>query len=239
MGTRISGELGYQYGEEGLPEGTIELKLTGTAGQSLGAFLSPGIRMILTGEANDYVGKGMSGGEIIVRPPAKRGFVPHKNVIVGNTVLYGASGGHLFINGCAGERFAVRNSGAIALVEGIGDHGCEYMTNGTVIILGGTGKNFGAGMTGGVAYVLDWYDSFPTRYNPELIKHERISAPEEITLLQSLIYRHLEETESQRAWEILADWPGHLAKFWKVSPKSGPPKPVETVLIAADTASPV
>ena len=239
VGTRISGELGYQYGEEGLPEGTIELKLTGTAGQSLGAFLSPGIRMILTGEANDYVGKGMSGGEIIVRPPAKRGFVSHKNVIVGNTVLYGASGGHLFINGCAGERFAVRNSGAIALVEGIGDHGCEYMTNGTVIILGGTGKNFGAGMTGGVAYVLDWYDSFPTRYNPELIKHERISAPEEITLLQSLIYRHLEETESQRAWEILADWPGHLAKFWKVSPKSGPPKPVETVLIAADTASPV
>ena len=240
IGTRVSGELGYQYGEEGLPEGTIELKLTGTAGQSLGAFLSPGIRIILTGEANDYVGKGMSGGEIIVRPPTKRGFLPHKNVIVGNTVLYGASGGHLFINGRAGERFAVRNSGAIALVEGIGDHGCEYMTNGTVIILGGTGKNFGAGMTGGVAYVLDWNDNFPKRYNPELIKHERLSAPEEITLVQSLIYRHLEQTESQRAWEILADWPGHLAKFWKVSPISAPPKTeAAKPLIAAETAAPI
>ncbi len=232
VGTRVSGELGYQYGEEGLPEGTIELKLTGTAGQSLGAFLSPGIRMVLTGEANDYVGKGMSGGEIIVRPPAKRGFIPQDNVIVGNTVLYGASGGHLFVNGRAGERFAVRNSGGIAVVEGIGDHGCEYMTNGTVIILGGTGKNFGAGMTGGVAYVLDQHDQFPGRYNPELIKHERLSEPAEITFIQSLIYRHLEETESQRAWEILADWPGHLAKFWKVSPIAAPPKPAVEAPVA-------
>jgi len=240
IGTRVSGELGYQYGEEGLPEGTIELKLIGTAGQSFGAFLSPGIRMILTGEANDYVGKGMSGGEIVVRPPAKRGFVPQDNVIVGNTVLYGASGGYLFINGRAGERFAVRNSGATAVVEGIGDHGCEYMTNGTVIILGGTGKNFGAGMTGGVAYVLDLEDSFPIRYNPELIKHERMEAAEEKTFVQSMIYRHLEQTESQRAWEILADWPGHLEKFWKVSSRTAPPKNTASEpLIAAETSKPI
>jgi glutamate synthase domain-containing protein 2/glutamate synthase domain-containing protein 1/glutamate synthase domain-containing protein 3 len=155
IGTKVSGEIGYQHGAEGLPEGTLTLNLTGTAGQSFGAFLTSGIRMVLSGEANDYVGKGMSGGEIIVRPPADHTYKPHENSIVGNTCLYGATGGKLFANGRAGERFAVRNSGATAVVEGVGDHGCEYMTGGTVVVLGRTGKNFGAGMTGGIAYVLD------------------------------------------------------------------------------------
>ncbi|HEY5893478.1 MAG TPA: glutamate synthase large subunit [Chthoniobacterales bacterium] len=220
LGTRVSGEIGYQYGEAGLPEGTIELNFAGSAGQGLGTFLAPGIRIVLTGEANDYVGKGMSGGEIVVRPPARRGFAPQDNVIAGNTVMYGATGGGLFLNGRAGERFAVRNSGGVAVVEGIGDHGCEYMTGGTVVVLGPTGKNFGAGMTGGVAYVLDLEDKFPERYNAELIVHERITSPEELVLVRSLIYRHLEQTESPRAWEILADWPSFLEKFWKVHPVS-------------------
>ncbi len=236
VGTRVSGEIGYQWGEAGLPERSIELKLTGSAGQSLGAFLSPGIRIILTGEANDYVGKGMSGGEIIVRPPAKRGFVAHDNVIVGNTLLYGASGGIFFANGRAGERFAVRNSGATAVVEGIGDHGCEYMTNGVVIVLGSTGKNFGAGMTGGVAYVLDLAEKFATRINPELIVLERLEETADLDLVKGLVYRHLEETESEYAREILADWPRFQAKFWKVCPKTVPSKVVEPELKPAAAA---
>jgi len=236
VGTRVSGEIGYQWGEAGLPERSIELKLTGSAGQSLGAFLSPGIRIILTGEANDYVGKGMSGGEIIVRPPAKRGFVAHDNVIVGNTLLYGASGGIFFANGRAGERFDVRNSGATAVVEGIGDHGCEYMTNGVVIVLGSTGKNFGAGMTGGVAYVLDLAEKFATRINPELIVLERLEETADLDLVKGLVYRHLEETESEYAREILADWPRFQAKFWKVCPKTVPSKVVEPELKPAAAA---
>jgi glutamate synthase domain-containing protein 3 len=166
--------------------------------------------MILTGEANDYVGKGMCGGEIIVRPVADAKFVPHENSIIGNTCLYGATAGTLFACGRAGERFAVRNSGAVAVVEGVGDHCCEYMTGGTVAVLGRTGKNFGAGMTGGQGFVLDLENRFEALYNNGLIVIERLTEEDE-KLLQGLIYRHLEATESKRAKEILGDWANSAA----------------------------
>lgn len=234
VATKVSGEIGYQYGMEGLPEGTIELRLYGSAGQSLGAFLSPGIRLILNGEANDYVGKGMSGGEIILRPRPSRLYVPSENIIAGNTVMYGATNGALYANGRVGERFCVRNSGATAVVEGVGDHGCEYMTNGCVVVLGPTGKNFGAGMTGGLAYVLDMEDKFSERYNPQLIVPARLSDTADIAHLQSLIYLHLERTESELAREILANWPAYESKFWKVSP-AVPDAPASPVKATAET----
>jgi len=237
VGAKVSGEIGYQYGEIGLPEGTLGLKLSGSAGQSFGAFLAPGIRLALEGEANDYVGKGMSGGEIIVKPPAEHKFLAADNSIVGNTCLYGATGGALLANGRAGERFGVRNSGAIAVVEGIGDHGCEYMTGGVVVILGKTGKNFGAGMTGGAAYVLDQADVFSNLYNPGLVVIERLTEDDK-TAVQQLIYRHLEATESARAREILADWQKFAGAFWKVKPKPAAGKPAE-VKPAAAPAAPV
>ncbi|MEY2599799.1 MAG: glutamate synthase large subunit, partial [Verrucomicrobiota bacterium] len=205
VGTKVSGEIGYQWGDAGLPEGTLELLLEGSAGQSFGAFLAPGVRLVLTGEANDYVGKGMSGGEITVRPPAKHRFAPHANSIIGNTCLYGATGGRLFANGRGGERFAVRNSGAVAVVEGIGDHGCEYMTGGTIVILGDTGKNFGAGMTGGSAFVYDINQKFADLYNPGLVAIERLTE-ESGAILQALIQKHLALTGSARAREILENW---------------------------------
>jgi len=217
VGTKLSGEIAYLRGEQGLREGTIDLKLQGSAGQSLGAFLSPGIKITLVGEANDYVGKGMSGGEIIVRPPPNRIFTAHENSIIGNTCLYGATGGQFFAAGRAGERFAVRNSGVVAVIEGVGDHGCEYMTGGRVVVLGRTGKNFGAGMTGGLAYVLDLEDGFSRNLNRELVTAERIME-EDALLLKGLIYQHLEKTESQRAREILADWGSFQPKFWRIHP---------------------
>ena len=233
VGTQVSGEIGYQYGEEGLPEGTIELRFNGSSGQSFGTFLAPGVRLILTGEANDYVGKGMSGGEIVIKAIPERKYTPHDCIVLGNTVMYGATGGALFANGRGGERFCVRNSGGTAVVEGAGDHCCEYMTNGTVVILGATGKNFGAGMTGGVSYVLDLEDEFLNRYNPQLITPSRLEAEEDVTALKGLIYKHLECTESEIAREILADWPTYAAKFWKVSPTVPAAKPVAP---AADKA---
>ncbi len=226
IGTQVSGEIGYQWGEEGIPAGTIELRLTGSAGQSLGAFLAPGVRLVLTGEANDYVGKSMSGGEIILKPRPLRKFVPQDCMILGNTVLYGATGGHLFANGRAGERFCVRNSGGTAVVEGVGDHGCEYMTNGTVVILGPTGKNFGAGMTGGVAYVLDLADQFEQLYNPQLVTPARVSDPADVRVLQQLIQQHLTHTGSDRARQVLSAWHEFLPKFWKVSPTVPEAKPL-------------
>jgi glutamate synthase domain-containing protein 2/glutamate synthase domain-containing protein 1/glutamate synthase domain-containing protein 3 len=226
VGAKVSGEIGYQHGAKGLPEGTLELKLEGSAGQSFGVFLAPGLRLILEGEANDYVGKGMSGGEIIVKPPADRAFVPHENAIVGNTCLYGATNGQLYANGRAGERFAVRNSGAVSVVEGVGDHGCEYMTGGTIVILGQTGKNFGAGMTGGQAFVLDLDDRFSELYNPGMVGIERLSE-EDKGVVQQLIYKHLEATESIRAREILADWPKFAGTFWTVRPKTPTARPSE------------
>jgi glutamate synthase (ferredoxin) len=166
VGARLSGQLAKRYGNAGLPAGSVVVELEGTAGQSLGAFLCNGIHLHLTGQANDYVGKGLGGGEIVLRPQAKTQYTWHENVILGNTALYGATGGALFAAGRAGERFAVRNSGANAVVEGVGDHGCEYMTGGVVVILGETGRNFGAGMTGGLAYVYDPADVLPRPLQP-------------------------------------------------------------------------
>ena len=218
VGAQLSGEIAYRYGDEGLPDGTLELDLLGTAGQSLGAFLVKGVRIILTGESNDYVGKGMSGGEIALLPPPAGKFDPAKNAICGNTVLYGATGGSLFVRGRAGERFAVRNSGGTAVVEGIGDHGCEYMTNGLVIVLGDTGKNFAAGMSGGLAYVLDEENLFEQRCNKSMVSLHRLSVPEEIKNVRGQIYRHLELTESARAKAILDNWAKYEPLFWKVLP---------------------
>ena len=225
VGTQVSGEIGYQYGEEGLPEGTVNLRFAGSSGQSFGAFLAPGVKLILTGEANDYVGKGMSGGEIIIKAISPRKYTPQDCIILGNTVMYGATGGALYANGRGGERFCVRNSGATAVVEGVGDHCCEYMTNGTVVVLGATGKNFGAGMTGGVAYVLDMEDAFLERYNPQLITPARLEAEEDVNTLKAFIYQHIERTESEKARDILADWPKYADKFWKVSPTVPAAKP--------------
>jgi len=225
IGTKLSGEIAYLHGDHGLPEGTITLQLRGSAGQSFGTFLCGGVKMVLTGEANDYVGKGMCGGEIIIRPASDVPFKSHENSILGNTVMYGASGGSLFAAGIAGERFCVRNSGGTAVVEGIGDHGCEYMTNGTVVVLGWTGKNFGAGMSGGIAFIWNVSGNFEKLYNPEMITAEPLSDQEDTNLVKSLIYRHLENTDSTRAREILADWDTHQAKFLKVRPTAPPAPP--------------
>jgi len=226
VGGKLSGEIAYLWGEQGLPEGTIELKLSGSAGQSFGAFLTRGVKLILTGEANDYVGKGMGGGEIIIKPFAERKYVARDNSIIGNTCLYGATGGEFFAAGRAGERFAVRNSGVSAVIEGVGDHGCEYMTRGTVMILGPTGKNFGAGMTGGVAYVLDQDSALKRNLNPELVLMEPLTDETDEILVKELIYKHLERTESELAKEILADWAAFQQKFRKVRPIYVPPAPV-------------
>jgi len=226
VGTQVSGEIGYQWGEEGIASGTVELKLTGSAGQSFGAFLSPGVRLLLTGEANDYVGKTMSGGEIVIKPESDSLFAPHEAMIIGNTVMYGATGGRLFANGRAGERFCVRNSGGTAVVEGIGDHGCEYMTNGTVVVLGRTGKNFGAGMTGGAAYILDLENRFERLYNNQLISIARLASDSDIAALRALIQEHLDLTGSPRAAEILTSWEKFQPLFWKVSPSVPAAKPV-------------
>ena len=219
VGARVAGEIAHRYRQEGLPEGSIELRFTGSAGQSFGAFCYTGLRLILTGEANDYVAKGMGGGEVAVRPPENSRFVSHENVLMGNTVLYGATGGSLFAAGRAGERFAVRNSGGKAVVEGVGDHGCEYMTEGIVVILGETGRNFGAGMSNGIAYVLDEDGHFPSKLNPEMIAIKRVGE-EDIEILRTLIQRHVQLTESQRGRKILKHWDRFRPLFWKVAPHS-------------------
>jgi len=220
IGTKLSGEIAGVHGNHGLPAGTIDVQLRGSAGQSFGTFLVSGVRLTLTGEANDYVGKGMCGGEIIIRPNSDRKFTPADNSIMGNTVMYGATGGHLFANGRGGERFCVRNSGGTAVVEGVGDHGCEYMTNGTVVILGSTGKNFGAGMSGGVAYILDLEGEFEKLYNKEMIEVVPLERDEDVTLVKSLIFSHIEATESDRGKEVLANWETYCGKFHKVQPKT-------------------
>ncbi|MCS1410829.1 MAG: Glutamate synthase [NADPH] large chain [Verrucomicrobia subdivision 3 bacterium] len=225
IGTKVSGLIGYTYGDKGLEEGAIDLTLHGSAGQGLATFLAAGIRIKLFGEANDYVAKGMSGGEVIIRPPENCGFAWSENIIIGNTVMYGATGGRLFAAGKAGERFCVRNSGGTAVVEGVGDHGCEYMTGGIVVILGSTGRNFGAGMSGGTAYVYDVNDTFPNCYNSSMVNLERLDDNEEINRLQGLIFAHLEATESLRASKILKDWEGAMVKFWRVVPEPPAAKP--------------
>jgi glutamate synthase (ferredoxin) len=218
VGARLSGEIARRYRSEGLPDGTIELHFHGSAGQSFGAFCNRGMMLFLEGEAQDYVGKSMYGGEIAVAPPAGADFVTHENTIIGNTCLYGATGGSLYAAGCAGERFAVRNSGACAVVEGVGDHGCEYMTGGVVVVLGRTGRNFGAGMSGGYAFALDEDGDFDKRYNPGMVGIEPVGGDYDLPLLRSLIERHAEMTDSPRSRAILERWEHFLPLFVKVAP---------------------
>ena len=219
VGAMLSGAIANRYGSAGLPEDTIRCKFTGSAGQSFGAFLAAGVSLELEGDANDYVGKGLSGGRIVVYPPRSSNFLPEANILVGNVVLYGATSGEAFFNGVAGERFAVRNSGATAVVEGLGDHGCEYMTRGLVVVLGKTGRNFAAGMSGGIAYVLDDdYDFVNRRCNGASVGLERVVDPEDQKLLHDLIVRHAEYTDSPRARWVLDNWSTMLPKFYKVFP---------------------
>jgi glutamate synthase (NADPH/NADH) large chain len=243
----LSGEVAKRYGHIGLPEDTISVRLTGTAGQSFGAFLAHGISLELTGDANDYVGKGLSGGRVVVRQPAGTSRNPTENIIVGNTVLYGAIAGEAYFEGVAGERFAVRNSGAVCVVEGTGDHGCEYMTGGVVVVLGDTGRNFAAGMSGGVAYVYDPRARFKDLCNPAMVDLEKVGGlsseplddpgrPRQRALnvedngmgdvlrfdaerLRILVERHHLHTGSARARELLEDWDRALQSFVKIMPK--------------------
>jgi glutamate synthase (NADPH/NADH) large chain len=242
----LSGEVAQRYGHAGLPEDTIALTFRGTAGQSFGAFAARGVSLTLVGDANDYVGKGLSGGRVIVRQPAESRRDPTRNIIVGNTVLYGAVAGEAYFEGVAGERFAVRNSGAVAVVEGVGDHGCEYMTGGVVVVLGDTGRNFAAGMSGGVAYVYDPRDRFGELCNKAMVDLDRVELspsasddpmrPSQRSIsvenggmgdvlrfdaerLRILIERHHLHTGSRRAAEILEYWDSVLPSFVKVMPK--------------------
>lgn len=216
VGAMLSGKIARAYGDKGLPEDTITLNFKGSAGQSFGAFAAKGLKMVLHGDANDYLGKGLSGGKIIVVPPEKSDFAPHENIIAGNTLLYGATSGEVYIRGTAGERFCVRNSGASAVAEGVGDHGCEYMTGGTVVILGEVGKNFGAGMSGGIAYVLDEKGSFKHKCNKQIVEIKSLQ-DEDTEILKKLLRSHYEYTESKKAKDILEHWNLYKEKFLKVS----------------------
>ncbi|WP_419532780.1 glutamate synthase-related protein, partial [Akkermansia sp.] len=219
VGTELSGELVMKFGPRGLAEDTLTVHFTGCAGQSFGAFLAPGITFELAGEANDFVGKGLSGGKIIVRPPENISYAPSDNVIAGNVIGYGATSGSIFLHGQAGERFAIRNSGAKMVVEGIGDHGCEYMTGGRVAVLGKVGVNFAAGMTGGLAYVYDADNDFDQKCNLGSVDLETVlpHSADEAELLQ-LIYEHYMATKSRRACDLLNNWPEERGKFIKVFP---------------------
>ncbi|MCO5549339.1 hypothetical protein L7F22_002808 [Adiantum nelumboides] len=219
VGTMLSHEVTKRYKMAGLPSDTIHVKFNGSAGQSLGAFLCSGITLELEGDSNDYVGKGLSGGKIIVYPPQGSGFDPKQNIVIGNVALYGATSGEAYFNGMAAERFCVRNSGAKAVVEGVGDHGCEYMTGGTVVILGTTGKNFAAGMSGGIAYVLDVDGKFKTRCNPGLVDLDKVEDGDDIMTLRMMVQQHQRNTQSQLAKEVLANFEKLLPKFVKVFPR--------------------
>lgn len=216
VGTMLSGEIAKRYGDTGLPEDTITYNFTGSAGQSFGAFAACGLTMILQGDANDYVGKGLSGGKIIIKPHTEATFVAADNIIVGNTLLYGATSGEVYINGLAGERFGVRNSGATAVVEGIGDHGCEYMTGGRVLIIGKTGRNFAAGMSGGIAYIYDEDASFENNLNREFVELEKLSATEDESFVKDLLAKHVAYTESKKADALLVNWTTESKKFYRV-----------------------
>jgi len=219
VGTIVGSDVTKKYGANGLPDDTIHLKFNGSAGQSLGAFMPRGMTIELEGDANDYTGKGLSGGRIIVYPPKASTFVAEENIIIGNVALYGATAGEIFVRGMAGERFGVRNSGVSAVVEAIGDHGCEYMTGGRVIILGKTGRNFAAGMSGGIAYVLDEAGDFASRVNMQNVELEKLSDADEIEEIWKLIQRHQTYTKSDRAAKLLADWESMINRFVKVIPK--------------------
>jgi glutamate synthase (ferredoxin) len=217
VGTILGNEITKRHWH-GLPEDTVHLKFQGSAGQSLGAFIPKGVTIELEGDANDYVGKGMSGGKIIIYPSSKSTFVAEDNIIIGNVALYGATAGELYIRGMAGERFAVRNSGVSTVVEAVGDHGCEYMTGGKVVVLGKTGRNFAAGMSGGVAYILDEDGDFATRCNQQMVGLEKVENGE-IEELRLMIKRHADYTKSQKAFKVLALWEEMVPKFVKVMPK--------------------
>jgi glutamate synthase (ferredoxin) len=219
VGTIVGSEITRKWGSEGLPEDTIEIHFTGSAGQSFGAFMPKGMTFYLEGDSNDYIGKGLSGGKIIVYPPEHSTFVPEENIIVGNVAFYGATSGEAYIRGMAGERFCVRNSGITAVVEAVGDHGCEYMTGGRVVVLGPAGRNFAAGMSGGIAYVLDETGDFPKRCNLQMVGLEKLTDADEIEQVWKMIQRHQTYTRSERAARILANWPQMVALFVKVMPK--------------------
>merc|ERR1712087_984834 len=221
----ISGDIARAHGNRGF-KGAINLNFRGSSGQSFGAFCLPGLKLRLTGEANDYVGKGMHGGQIVVVPDEDAGFVASDSSIVGNACLYGATGGDFHANGRAGERFCVRNSGAYAVCEGVGDHCCEYMTGGVVVVLGTVGRNVGAGMTGGIGYFYDEFDSFEERVNPEIVKIQRLVTEEGEMQLKSIVQRHFELTGSEKAEMILNDWDDQKAKFWQVYPPSEEKSPI-------------
>jgi glutamate synthase domain-containing protein 2/glutamate synthase domain-containing protein 1/glutamate synthase domain-containing protein 3 len=219
VGTILGSEVTRRFGAEGLPEDTIHFHFHGSAGQSFGAFVPPGITLELEGDANDYFGKGLSGGKLILYPPEGSTFEPEENIIVGNVAFYGATSGEAYIRGMAGERFGVRNSGVRAVIEAVGDHGCEYMTGGRVVVLGRTGRNFAAGMSGGTAYVLDEAGDFSNHCNPETVRLERLEDPEEMEEIREMIRRHAEYTQSERAWKILALWEEMVPCFVKVMPR--------------------
>jgi glutamate synthase (NADPH/NADH) large chain len=214
VGTILGHEVTKRYKGEGLPDGTIDITFTGSAGQSFGAFLPRGITLRLEGDANDYVGKGLSGGRIVVRPDRAARFEAAEQIIAGNVIGYGATSGQIFLRGQVGERFCVRNSGATAVVEGVGDHGCEYMTGGRVVVLGPTGRNFAAGMSGGVAFVLDLDER---RVNQEMIELAAVDG-EAAEELETLVRQHLEETGSTVAQALLDDWPAAVRRFTEVMP---------------------
>ena len=219
VGTITGSEITLKHGAKGLPGDTIRLHFRGSAGQSFGAFIPPGMSLSLEGDANDYVGKGLSGGKIAVFPPRESKFAAQDNIIVGNVALYGATSGEAYIRGMAGERFGVRNSGVNAVVEAVGDHGCEYMTGGRVVVLGPTGRNFAAGMSGGIAYVLDESGDFPGKVNAQMVDVGKVTDPTEITELRRLVERHLEHTSSDRARQVLDAWDDMLPKFARVIPR--------------------
>lgn len=224
VGARLAGYVAQKYGDAGLREQTIVATFEGSAGQSFGAFCINGMQLIVYGEANDYVGKGMGGGEIVIRPPKIRDqsvaakYASNENAILGNTVLYGATGGTLYAAGQAGERFCVRNSGAVAVVEGVGDHACEYMTGGTVVVLGEFGRNFGAGMSGGIAFVYDPQNKLPSRLNADMVKLERLDGEEDEAWLRELVKGHAAATDSRYAWVLDWRWGDTSKYFWRVVP---------------------
>jgi glutamate synthase (ferredoxin) len=218
VGAMLGSKVTRTWGAAGLPDDTIRLSFNGSAGQSFGAFIPRGLTLTLEGDANDYVGKGLSGGKIVVYPPRTATFKAEDNVIIGNVAFYGATGGEAYIRGIAGERFCVRNSGALAVVEGVGDHGCEYMTGGRVVVLGRTGRNFAAGMSGGIAYVFDEHKKFETRCNRAMVELTRIEDADEIEMIKNMIFRHCECTASSRATEILLGWDDLQTQFVRVIP---------------------
>jgi glutamate synthase (NADPH/NADH) large chain len=227
VGTILGHEVTKRYADAGLPEDTIDVTFTGSAGQSFGAFVPKGVTLRLLGDANDYLGKGLSGGRIILRPHAAAPFPAEDNVIAGNVILYGATGGEVFIRGVVGERFCVRNSGAVAVVEGVGDHACEYMTGGRVVILGETGRNIAAGMSGGIAYVLDLDGG---KVNADMVDVDELG-DEDREFLREIVARHQVETDSAVAAALLSDWDASVGRFAKVMPRD-----YKKVLAAAKAA---